>query len=46
MNAEKAAVLYNITLDGLKDSSGVTDPIYNPNFGAKFKPHERRARRG
>ncbi len=38
MNAEKAAVLYNITLDGLKGCSGVTDPIYNPNFAAIFKP--------
>lgn len=38
MNAAKAAVLYNITLDGLKDCSGVTDPIHNPNVAATFSP--------
>lgn len=38
MNAEKAAVLYNITLDGLKGCSGVTDPIYNQNVAATFSP--------
>lgn len=38
MNAAKETVLYNITLDGLKDISGVTDPIYNQNVAATFSP--------